>query len=258
MRITIQFLISEKDVEICDYDTVASLKAKIQNAFDIPVDQQTLLFEDRQIDTPSKSLNELGLRDGSTILVKKMHKVSGSVKKAGFSTIAKSPMVKNMFKNPSTIKTIQEMFPGLKEEMEENSALKMLMNSEGMEDEFERFAADDDYMNMQMRNLDINMARLQNLPDGARMMNGMAKDVQNMAIQMPVAELRSGEELAEKNNKAIPGKNTRNSLVEYRNQLLELKNIGFENIHENLEVLRNVDGDLQMAQDVLIKKYENR
>ncbi|KAM0680321.1 hypothetical protein GINT2_001376 [Glugoides intestinalis] len=259
MKIKIQFLASEIEAEIDFYESIDALKKRVEDLFSIPIDEQSLFFDDRNISTSSKPLSSLGLKDGSLIMVKRkrVHKIAGTMRSGGLSSLVKNPMVKSMLKNPSTIKTMQEMFPGLKDEMEVNSSLKMLLNTEGMEEELERVAADDEYINTQMRNADITMAKLQNLPDGIRIMSSAAKDAQGISFQMPMIDLRSGETLSAKNTKAIPGRNSKNYLVEYRKQLLELKNIGFENVRENLEILKSVDGDLQLAQQTLFRKNDD-
>lgn len=258
LKIKIEFMALEKDLEVSPFDTVDTLKSTIEQVYDIPQEQQSLILDDRNITMGSKTLDELGIKDGSTVLVKKMHRISGKMKSGGINSIMKNPMVKNMLKNPSTMKSIQEMFPGLKDEMEENSSLNMLMNTEGMEDELEKFAADDNYMNTQMRNADITLAKLQNLPDGVRLMSSLAKDSQSMGFLQPSVELKGGHALQERNDRAIPGKNSKNHLIEYRKQLSLLRQIGFGNARENIEVLKSVEGDLESAQKILIRRYEKR
>lgn len=46
-----------------------------------------------------------------------------------------NPMVKGMVKNPEMIKSIQDMFPDLKEEMSSNKTLSMMINNGGLEEE---------------------------------------------------------------------------------------------------------------------------
>lgn len=258
IRLKLQFLATEKELEIDQLATIDYLKTQIEELFSIPADQQSLLLENRSIGTANKSLSGIGLKDGSLVVIKKIHRIDGNAKGGGLNSLIKNnPMVKNMLKNPSTIKTIQEMFPDLKNELEENSSLNMLMNNECMEDELEKFAADDDYMNTQMRNADITMAKLQNFPEGVRLMSSLAKDTSSLGmLKMSPADLKGGQSLTSKNKKAIPGKNSINYLVEYRKQLLELKNIGFEDVRENIEVLKTVNGDLESAQQALLRKYK--
>lgn len=258
MKLMVQFLATEKEVEIEGDVPIDTLKTKIKDLFDIPVELQTLSLNGRNIGTSAKTLGEIGLEDGSVVMVKKQHRINGGGGGGLGSFMKNNPMVKNMLRNPSTIKTIKEMFPDLKKEMEENSTLNAFMNNEGMGDELERFAGDDDYMKAQMKNIDITMAKLQNLPEGVRIMNSMAKDTSNLGmLRGPASELKGTHQtLTAKNNKAIPGKNTVNYLIEYRKQLLELKNIGFENVKENIEILKSVNGDLERAQQKLLRKHE--
>lgn len=257
IQIKIQHLASIEEVELDPTDSLDVLKKKIREIYSIPVDQQSLTLGNRNIGTCSKQLDELGLKDGSVVVVKKIHRVTGKTRSGGMGSLIKNPMVKSMLKNPQTIKSIQEMFPGLKDEMAENSSLNMLMSNEGLEDELERFAADDDYMNTQLRNADITMAKLGNLPEGVKIMSSLAKDTQNLSsFQVPPVELKGGEQLTKKNLRSLPGPSKKNSLVEYRKQLFELKQIGFENVKENVQILSSVDGDLQSALEILVKKYD--
>ncbi|XP_077301409.1 uncharacterized protein LOC143921984 [Arctopsyche grandis] len=117
-------------------------------------------------------------------------------------------------------------------------------------------AEDDNYMNTYLRNADITMAKLQNLPDGMRLMSSLAKDSMGLSnLQLPTADLKSGGHIYQKVEKAIPGKNRKNLLVEYRKQLYHLKNIGFEDVKENIETLKRFNGDLESALDALSSKY---
>lgn len=257
IQIKIQHLASIEEIELNPTDSLDILKKKIKEIYSIPVDQQSLTLEDRNIGTYSKQLDELGLRDGSVVVVKKIHRVTGKIRSGGMGSLIKNPMVKSMLKNPQTIKSIQDMFPGLKDEMAENSSLNMLMSNEGLEDELEKFAADDDYMNTQLRNADITMAKLENLPEGIKIMSSLAKDTQNLSsFQVPPSELKGGERLTKKNLQSLPGQSKKNSLVEYRKQLFELKQIGFENVRENVQILNSVNGDFQSALEILVRKYD--
>jgi len=257
IKLVVQFLATEKEVEIEKSSTIESLKSKIMSLFSIPVGQQSLMLNGRNIGTSSKSVVEIGLEDGSVVVVKKLHRIDGTSRGGMGAFMKNNPMMKSILKNPSSIKAIKEMFPDLKKEMEENSSLNALMSNEYMEEELERLTGNDDYMKTQMKNIDITMAKLQNLPEGVRIMNSMAKDTSNLTMmRQPASELKGTHQiLTAKNNKAIPGKNTVNYLIEYRRQLLELKNIGFENVRENIEVLRGVNGDLELAQAELIRRY---
>lgn len=256
MKIKIEYLTDIKEIDMEPCDTIETLKRKIETIYNISANEQALVANDRNLNLGSKQLDELGIKDKAMVHVKKIHKVAGKIKNQGISSMMKNPMVKNMLKNPSAMKSIQEMFPGLKDEMEENSSLNALLNSQGMEDEFEMIANDDEYMNTYLRNADITLAKLQNLPEGMRLMSSLVKDSAGLSnLQLPRADLKSGGLIEKKIEKSIPGKNNRNLLIEYRKQLCHLKNIGFEDVRVNIEVLKQFNGDLERALEVLYNKY---
>lgn len=256
MKIKIEYLTDVKEIDIDPRDTIEILKSQIELIFDISAEEQSLILNERNLNAPSKHLEELGITTDSIIHVKRIHRVSGKIKNQSMGSIMKNPMVKNILKNPSTMKSIQEMFPGLKDELEENSSLNALLNSQGMEEEFEIMAKDDEYMNTYLRNADITMAKLQNLPDGMRLMSSIAKDSMGLSnLHLPKSDLKGGDQVTEKVDKPIPGKNRKNLLIEYRKQLCHLKQIGFEDVKENLEVLKKFNGDLEQALEVLTSRY---
>ena len=256
MKIKIEYLSDVKEIDVDPSDTIETLKNIIGTIYDISVEEQSLILNERNLNSSSKQLEEVGINSDSLIHVKRIHRVGGKMKNRGLGSMMKNPMVKNILKNPSAMKSIQEMFPGLKDEMEENSYLKAWLNSQGMEEELEMINKDDEYMNTYMRNADITMAKLQNLPDGMRLMSSIAKDSMGLSnIQLPKADLKGGDYVTERIEKPIPGKNRKNFLVEYRKQLCHLKQIGFDDVRENIEVLKKFNGDLEQALEVLTSKY---
>lgn len=256
ISIKLQHLATIIEVEVSLVDSLESLKEKIEQAYEIPISQQALLLDNRNISTSTKSLAELGIQDGSTVVVRRIHRFTGAQKGFDISSLMKNPMVKGMMKNPETIKSIQEMFPDLKDEMANNKTLSMMINNGGLEEEIEKMSIDSDYMNAQLRNADVTMAKLENIPGGINMMSGMIKDVEDPFKFMENGPgIASGNQLDRKMTKSLPGTSAKNSLVEYRKQLSELKQIGFEDVKENIEILCRVNGDLQAALDILLQKY---
>lgn len=161
-----------------------------------------------------------------------------------------------MIKNPEMMKNIQEMFPDLKEEMSQNKTLSMMINSGGLEEEIEKMSMDSGYMNTQLRNADVTLAKLGNIPGGINMMSGMIKDFEDpFKVIQSEPNLREGNVISSKTTASLPGSSKKNLLVEYRKQLSELKEIGFENTKENVEVLSGVDGDLQAALEILVGRH---
>lgn len=257
VHIKVQHLASIKEVRVSLLETLQVLKKRIEELYSIPAGQQSLMLDDRNISTSTKPLNELGLREGSTVVVKKIHRFSGQAKGNDVASMMKNPLVRNMIKNPEMIKSIQEMFPDLKEEMSQNKTLSMMINSGGLEEEIEKMSMDSDYMNAQLRNADVTMAKLENIPGGINMMSGMIKEFEDpfKTIQSG-PNLKEGNKISSKMTASLPGSSKKNLLVEFRRQLSELKEIGFENTKENIEILSSVDGDLQAALDILVQKHD--
>lgn len=256
-HIKIQHLADTREIEICLEESLQTLKTLIHEIYSIPPNQQTLIHEDRNISTSSKPLVELGLKDGSVITVKKIHTSTGQSKGLDLSSLMKNPMMKSMLKNPETIKSMKKMFPDFQDDINENKTLSMLINNGGLEDELEKMADDGDYMSTQLRNADLTMSKLENIPGGINMMSSMMKDVESPFKRMvSTPEIRSGNEISNKMTGSIPGGNKKNALVEYRKQLSELREIGFENTRENIEVLKSVNGDLQAALEILIARRD--
>lgn len=256
MSLRVQYLAAVKEVEVCPLDTLHSLKEKIEELYSIPVDLQSLIVDERNISTSTKSLSELGIVEGTTVVVKRIHRFTGAKKGFDIGSLMKNPMIKGMMKNPDTIKTIQEMFPDLKEEMSQNKTLSMMINNGGLEEEIEKMTLDSDYMNAQLRNADVTMAKLENLPGGINMMSGMIKDLEDpFRLVESGPGIVGGHDLEQKMARPLPGMTRKNSLVEYRKQLSELKQIGFDNMKENIDILAKVNGDLQAALDILVSRY---
>lgn len=251
-KIKIQHLANIKEVDVDLNETINDLKDKIEELFSIPASQQSLIFENRNISTAIKSIGEMGIKENSLIVAKKLHRFKGQSKAFDATSLMKNPMVKSMLKNPETIKSMKKMFPDLQED---NKTLSMLMNNGGLEDELEKMAADGDYMSTQMRNADLTMSKLENIPGGINMMSSMMRDVEEPFRWTKGSPLKVGHQIDTKMTQSIPGTNKRNALVEYRKQLSELRQIGFEDTKMNVEILKLVNGDLQAALEILVQKH---
>ncbi len=255
VTIKIQHLSSIKELEVDIHEDVNSLKGRIENYFGIPRSQQSLMAGGRNISTSLNTLHELGIKEGDLVVVKKIRHLSGKEQSIDMASMMSNPMVKGMLKNPEMLKSIQDIFPDLKDEMTNNKSLNMIINNGGFEEELEKMSGNSEYMNQQLRNADLMMAKLSNIPNSMNMMSMMIKDVEDpfkSVINYPV--LNGGCKVNEKIRTSVPGTCKYNLSVEYRKQLAELKEIGFDNIRENLEVLRRVEGDLQKALEILVKK----
>lgn len=258
MSIKIQHLTSIKEVRIGVMDTLQDLKKMVEELYAIPAAQQSLMLDDRNISTSTKVLTELGLRPGSVVVVKKIHKFKGHEAGMDMMSIANNPMVKNMIKNPEFVKSIKTMFPNLQEETSTNKTLNMLINGGGLEEELERMSMDGNYLSEQLRNADLAIAKLENIPGGINAMSGMYRDLEDpFKLVMADPKLKEGNAISARMQDSLPGQSKGNLLVEYRKQLSELKEIGFVNTKENLKVLNSVDGDLAAAVAILAQQYDN-
>lgn len=255
MRIKLEHLSIEKEIEINSNETLYTLKTMIEELYSIPQDQQALYFEDRILSNHTKMLEDLGIKCGSMLKVKKVKKVTGASEN-GMKTLLKDSMFKNMM-NSSTLENMKNMFPDLKEQMEENSSLKMLLTNDNMEEELSKFASNDDYANIQMRNNDVVMAKLENTPEGIRLMNSLTNEAGNLTMPKPCVDLKKGSESTTKPDKPLPGACKRNLLIEFRKELLLLSQIGFDNAVDNITALQATNGDIEEATFLLENKYKN-
>lgn len=254
MKLKIEYLAEVKEVEISQFESIDMLKQIVERVLSIPRDELSFTYSDRSLNSTVKPLEDLGIKEGDVIVVKRMHKVKGKTGMNDLTSISKNPMFKSLLKNPATLKSIKSMLPNMKDE-NEDSALNDLINMPGFEDELQRFAEDENYMSTQMRNADITMAKLENLPEGIKLMSSLAKDSRNLSnMQFARIDLKAGDVITAKNNSTIPGKNRTNYLVEYRRQLSELKSIGFDDVYENIAILKSVGGDLDRAIEKLCQK----
>ena len=259
VSIKVQHLATIKELTISLNDLPSTLKQKIETLFSIPSSQQSLMLDGRNISTAAKPLGELGVREGALVIVRKMHKFQGQSKSMDLGSIMKNPMVKGMLKNPEMMKTLKDMFPDLEKEVEGNKTLSMMLQNGNMEEEFEKMANDADYMSSQLRNADVAMAKLENIPGGINMMSGMMKEAEDpfKALMSPgESTLKSGHKIDKRITTSLPGPSKKNYLVEFRKQIAELKELGFMNVEQNIRVLREVNGDIEAAVERLAEKKQ--
>jgi ubiquilin len=257
IKLTIKCRSDETEVESDTAELLNALQRRLRECTGIEIDEQVLTFNDRILTDSNKELGALGIGDGSVLYLKRRIKVAGEEKKPDFAaSMMKNPLVKNFLKNPDAMKNILEMFPGLKEEMNENSELRMLMNSSNLRDELEMFSSNPEYMNTQLKNLDITMSKLENMPGGLNMINSMIKDVRDplsSALMDGVKggySIKEGKKIDQPINEAIPGPKKReaeSNLLKYRHELADLRQLGFRDAKRNLEALVACNGDLESS-----------
>ncbi|KAL6120626.1 hypothetical protein NUSPORA_02615 [Nucleospora cyclopteri] len=246
---------SVKTIEMAQEETIEALKEKIEGVFGVKKHEQVLLCNSRNISTNSKRPMEMGIEDGATLVLKRVNKIAGSKTGNGLEEMLKNPFMKNMLKNPQTLKSLQSMFPDIEEG---NETMKMLFNNGGIEEELEKMTQDGDYLNSQLRNVDVAMAKLENMPGGMNMMSSMLKDIED-PLKKIMAQPRysPGQAINKKTTSSLPGNVKENPLIKFKAQNLELVNLGFSNATDNIEALTQSGGDIGNAVELLLMKYWN-
>lgn len=242
----------KKSIKIASNTTIEEIKNKIYQLFGITNEEQILLYNNRTINLNHKRANEIGLKEGGLIVLRRQTKIQGGKKENGMQEIFKNPFMKIMLKNPNTIKSIKKMF-----ENESNENLNMILNNDGMEDEIEKLTQDNDYLNNQMRNVDLAMAKLENMPGGMNIMSSMLKDTQDPLKKM-ITEIKykPGNKIDQITTNKIPGQIKLNPLIQFRKENALLIEKGFSNINDNIDALVKSNGDILNAIQLLIMKYD--
>lgn len=256
IRLTIRYRTDAIETSASITDTLECLKQRICEITGIGVEFQVLSFNDRILTDNNKELKELGLENDSVLYLKKRSEMKAEGKKQDFTaSMMKNPLVKNFLKNPDAMKNIVEMFPGLKEEMNNNPDLRMMMNSSNLQDELEMFSSNPEYVNTQLKNLDITMSKLENTPGGLNMISSMIKDVQDplssaLKEGMGGYKVKEGRRIDQPINEAIPNTHRgrgENHLIKYRHELAGLRQMGFTDAKQNLAALVACNGDLERS-----------
>ncbi|KAK1347272.1 ubiquitin-like protein [Hamiltosporidium tvaerminnensis] len=256
ITLTIKHQSRSKELSLEINTSLKDLKTEIESIFCIPVSLQLVFYKDRLLTDESKSLKELDIINESEITVRKknitVQNVQPKQKESFEKIILSNPMVKNMLKRPEALKSMLDMYPSLKKEMEKNSELRNIMNNPQTFEEFEKMTDNPEYMSQQLKNIDIAMSRLSNIPGGLNMMNSMLKEVRDpvsMAMgPQNTKDFSTGESIEMQVTDAIynPEQSSENNpIFKYRKELDELKQIGFSDMAKNLEALQLYDGDIE-------------
>lgn len=151
----------------------------------------------------------------------------------------------------------------IEKEMDKNSELRQMIQSENFMEEMGKLSNDTNYYNQQAKNADIAMSRLETLPGGINLMNSMVNDISSplnklMDQNKSVRDLK-GENISYIFNEPIPSTNNGsvNYLLKYRKELAQLKKIGFTDLRKNLEALKKSHGDLVETVEILTQEGSN-
>lgn len=262
ITITIQYQNNRMPLLISVHDTLSSLKEKISKCIDTPMSDISIYYNNRYLMDDKKTIKELNIENNAVVYLKKKKHVSIGGSEGGHDTteqMLKNPLVKNMLKNPELMKNMIESFPGLKKQISKNPELKMIMNNPNALEEFERLAENPEYMSQQLKNVDIAMSKLENIPGGFNMMNSMIKDVRDpltgLISQNSTYNVLPGNR--DVHNEIIPniwrtGRPT-NNLVKYRREISEIRKYGFSDLNRIADALSTCNGNIEEAIDVLFR-----
>ncbi|ORD94390.1 DSK2A [Enterospora canceri] len=244
-------------MEIRSNETVEDIKERAAALFQLQLAEVVLFYRNRSLNSDYKCCHELGIEEGVTIVVKRNVKVGEGRKESSMQEMLKNPAMKNMLKNPNTLKSIKKMFLANEENEDvKTSQLGALLNEEGIEDELERMTENTEYLNSQMRNADLAMAKLENMPGGMNMMSSMLKDVEDPLKRLQRKTYNAGSEMSTRQESFIPGKVKMNPHVQYRKQNASMIEKGFADGLMNIDALVKTGGNESQAIELVLEKLD--
>jgi len=260
-RVVVKHMQEEVEIEVEEKETLESLKKKISERVQILPNRQKLTYEGRALQEPGKTIEELKIKDGGVIYANRIEAQSGpkeilepiQSKKESRpeANIMKDPTMKKIMSNPEVMKKVLEMCPEMKKQDPE---LRKLMESNQMLEEIAKFAEDPEYMNTQMKSIDIAMAKLETVPGGFSMLKNMMKMQKdpNSGLAEGADSTVFKEGAVEQGQEGQPAPNpwgglSFNPMVEYRGQMQYMKECGFKDSGANIRMLVKHQGDVDQA-----------
>lgn len=225
-----------------DYDpkeTLTSLKQKISSLINLPSQRITVLHENKPL-LGDTSLLETLIHDDVILHIQIEHP-------------------KSSFISAENLESMFDLFPALKKEVEKNKDLKEIVQSGNLQEEMEKMQSNPHYMKEQLKNVDIAMSKLENIPGGINMMSSMVKDVSDPLTEIfrgKGKSFREGENRNEVIREPINADREKvNYFVLYVEQLKVLREVGFFDVKRNVDALKKCDGDVENA--ILMLANEN-
>jgi ubiquilin len=228
--------------------TLIELKKELATTLDIPLAKLQIYYNSVLLNGESEPCSFF-FPDNSTINVLKM------------SDRAANPMM-SMFSDEKSMESMLNMFPGLKKNMKDNKQLKEMVQSGYLQEEMQKMMNNPMYMKEQMKNADLAMSKLENMPGGMEMMNSMIQDVRDpleSMFQSKGKTYKLGENQNEINTEPIKAeKENPNYLLLYVSQLSEMRQFGFKDVKRNVDALIRHNGDVEAAMVFLIASELSR
>lgn len=263
-RVTVRYMQESFILEINEGDTVEALKKKIAERIQVLPERQRLTHRGSALADTGKTMKDLGIDSNAVIYVSRSENSSATegirkeicsrpetlsgIPQQGFP---KASEMRKIFSNPEVMKGILEMFPEMKKE---NPELKKIMESSQMVEEMAKFAEDPEYMNIQTKNIDIAMAKLETIPGGFNMLRNTLKVQRDPSAS--AAEGGDGVAFKEGTTDARDARGpvpnpwstyNFNPIVAYRRQVEYMRECGFTDIAKNITLLIKHHGDVDEA-----------
>ncbi|EIJ89480.1 hypothetical protein NEPAR06_2360 [Nematocida parisii] len=262
-RIIIKHMQETVELDIDPSETVDNLKNKVGSKLSIEPYLLKLTHKGSILADPAKTMEALQIGNLSVVYAHKLEKSQGpseineevykqeTLHSADKPGPMKNPAMKKLFSNPDIMKGLLEMLPELKNE---NPELRKLMESSEMLEQMSKIADDPEYMNTQMKNLDIAMAKLETIPGGFNMLRSMLKTQKDpsalLAEERDRTSFKEGTTDIQPSNQPVPnpwGKYNFNPILEYRKQVEYMKECGFTDVCSNIKLLIKHHGDVDNA-----------
>ncbi|KAF7694706.1 Ubiquitin domain-containing protein DSK2b [Cucumispora dikerogammari] len=247
-------------LEIDDNETVLTLKLLISEMHGIPIENLLVktndgivLTNDRQkistlsdITTHNLPLLISDLTEAVAIQKPQTNNPFMNISNMDLSS------VKPLLKDKKFIKNMFENNPMFKKTLENNQEMKAMLNSGHLSDEIEKMIEDPEYMKEAMKNGELAMQKMENIPGGLSQINSYMEKVHDPLRS--VSQKKNYKSRLEKDDfdkfrhlgiKNCPIKGNGIGFVKYINEINYLDEKGFKDFKRNLELLEIFNGDLK-------------
>lgn len=254
MKLNLLFKNDIFSLSINEKDTLGILKSKISELFSLPKEELNIYFKDTFLWDEKKTIRELKINENDTIILKKKNlKIIPKENNNLTKDILKNPFLKNALNDPESMKNMIKFVPGLEKQMKKNPEMKRIFNNPNTIQEIKKMTEDPDYYDYQLKNIDLAMSKLENLPGGFNMMNSFTKEFVNpFSFLGKELKLNSQEEKKSMETEIIKNvwneqKNKKNLLIFYRKEIMEIKKYGFTDLNLICNCLSEAEGDIEIA-----------
>ncbi|WUR04306.1 ubiquitin domain-containing protein [Vairimorpha necatrix] len=213
-------------LEINTEDSLFKLKEMISKILNIEPNRQVLEYKEEVLRDDLQTIESYKIKDKSTIILK-LNKFNMNIRSTNISS--------------SRSNKYDEMIDGL-----DDGKLKNIMNNPSFQEEMLSMSQDPNYLKQQMKNFDLTVSKLENMPGGFNIINSMMKDVQDPMLDLlsTSKNYKEGDIIQRPIYDPIPGTSRENLLIKYREELALLRAMGYENSKRNLSALIACQGNI--------------